>query len=278
MGFSELKEAVGLLFRMPLLWAPGAAGGIFAAVIWLVLFSSGSFFVSRLIVIFSLVLLFLTTGMIAAIRKDDGSARTLFDGGLHYYFRVILPQIVIAFVMTLVLFLCTIVFALAGLGSDIGLITALTIGFMLPTLMLTFFSDTAAVFEDRKVFDSIRRSMLLVSEHMMEALAYFIISAMYCAVVVFGLMMFWEAILFDKLKPLMDFTEEQRQAFTPEQLIAMIGPDGIWITAVFLFVGVLIILPVLIGYKACFFKKMASGVHIEQIAGEYDSKGRWYKY
>ena len=202
------------------------------------------------------------------------------DRRSEQFFPGILPQIVIFSVLILVFILCTITFTLLGLTSDIGLLSALTFGIMMPTLMLTFFFDTAAVFEDRKVFESIQRSVLLVSNHMMEALGYFIVSALLCAGVIFGLMIVWEAILFDKLKPLMDFTDAQREAFTPDQLIAMIGQDGIWVTAIIIFIGVLILLPLLFSYKACFYKKIAShAVMIEQqTSGEYDSKGRWYKY
>lgn len=279
MGFNEFREAAGLLLRIPLLWVPGIAGGAFVTAVWLVLISSGSFFASRLIVIFSLVLLFFTTGALVLIRKNEATPRALIDGGLQYYFRVLLPLVIIGFILMLVLLLCSVIFALIGLGSDIGLITSLTFGFMLPTLMLTFFFDTAAVFEDQKVFDSIRRSILLVSEHMTEALVFFIISAVYCMAIIFGLMIVWEAILFDRLKPLMDFTEAQKQAFTPDQLMAMIGQEGIWITAVVLFAGTVFILPLLISYKACFFRKIAGSMIIEQrTCGEYDSKGRWYKY
>jgi hypothetical protein len=280
MAFDELREAVRLLFRIPLLWIPGIVGGAFAAIIWLSFFYSGAFFTSRLLVIFFLVLLFFITGMLAVIRTNDATGRALLTGGLSYYFRVLLPQIVIFSVLILVFILCTITFALLGLTSDIGLLSALTFGIMMPTLMLTFFFDTAAVFEDRKVFESIQRSVLLVSNHMMEVLGYFIVSAFLCAGVIFGLMIVWEVILFDKLKPLMDFTDAQREAFTPDQLIAMIGQDGIWITAIILFVGVFILLPLLFSYKASFYKKMASSVvRIEQqTCGEYDSKGRWYKY
>jgi hypothetical protein len=280
MAFDELREAVRLLFRMPLLWIPGIVGGAFGAIIWLTLFFSGAFFTSRLLVIFALVLLFFTTGMLAVIRNNEATGRALLTGGLNNYFRVLLPQIVIFSVLILVFILCTITFALLGLTSDIGLLSALTFGIMMPTLMLTFFFDTAAVFEDRKVYESIQRSVLLVSNHMMDALGYFIVSALLSAGVIFGLMIVWEAVLFDKLKPLMDFTDAQREAFTPDQLIAMIGQDGIWITAIIIFLGVLILLPLLFSYKACFYKKMASSaVTIEQQTyGEYDSKGRWYKY
>jgi len=280
MAIAELKEAVALLVHRPLLWIPGVIGGAFAAIIWLTLFVSGAFFTSRLLVIFSLILLFFTTGMLSLFRNDETTLGALVSGGWNYYFRVLLPQIVIGFVFMLILILCTIIFALLGLASDIGLLSALTFGIMIPTLILTFFSDTAAVFEDRRVFASIQRSILLVSNHTKEVLSFFIVSALLCAGILFSMMMVWELILFEKLKPVMDFTDTQREAFTPDQLFAMIGQDGIWVTAVILFIGVLILLPLLFGYKACFYKRMAGNtVMIEQQTyGEYDSKGRWYKY
>lgn len=280
MALAELREAVALLVHRPLLWIPGVIGGAFAAIIWLTLFVSGGFFTSRLLVIFSLVLLFFTTGMISLFRHDETTLGALVSGGWNYYFRVLLPQIVIGFIFMLILVLCTVIFALLGLASDIGLLFALTFGIMIPTLILTFFSDTAAVFEDRRVFASIQRSILLVSNHMKEVLSFFIVSALLSAGILFGMMMVWELILFEKLKPVMDYTDAQREAFTPDQLVAMIGQDGIWVTAVILFIGVLLLLPLLFSYKACFYKKIASNtVMIEQQSyGEYDSKGRWYKY
>lgn len=280
MALAELKEAVTLLIRIPLLWIPGIIGGTFAAIIWLSLSVSGAFFTSRLLVIFALVLLFFIIGTLSIIRNNEATGGALIEGGRNYFFRVLLPQLVIGFALMLVFILCMITFALLGLASDIVLLSALTFGIMIPTLILTFFFDTAAVLEDRRVFESIQRSILLVSNHMKEVLSYFIISALLCAGTLFCLMMIWEAILFEKLKPIMDFTDAQREAFTPEQLFTMIGQDGMWITAIILFFGVLILLPLLISYKVCFYKKMASStVTIEQQTyGEYDSKGRWYKY
>jgi len=231
-------------------------------------------------VIFSLILLFFTTGMLSLFRHDETTPGALVSGGWNYYFRVLLPQIVIGFIFMLILVLCTVIFALLGLASDIGLLSALTFGIMIPTLILTFFSDTAAVFEDRRVFASIQRSILLVSNHMKEVLSFFIVSALLSAGILFGMMMVWELILFEKLKPVMDYTDAQREAFTPDQLVAMIGQDGIWVTAVILFIGVLLILPLLFSYKACFYKKIANNTLMieQQSYGEYDSKGRWYKY
>jgi len=93
-------------------------------------------------------------------------------------------------------------------------------------------------------------------------------------------MIIWEAFLYDKLEPITRYNETQLQTFTPDQLSAMIGPGGMWITAIILFIGVFLLLPLLYTYKACFFRKLARGAVIIQqpTTGDYDSKGRWYKY
>jgi hypothetical protein len=55
---------------------------------------------------------------------------------------------------------------------------------------------------------------------------------------------------------------------------------GVWIMAIILFLGAFLLIPVLYTYKACFFRKISRGSHVTQqpVTGEYDSKGRWYKY
>jgi hypothetical protein len=204
----------------------------------------------------------------------------MLKGGVRYFFRILLPQIVIVFSVLLVFIVCMITFSLAGLSSDVGVLTVLTFAIMVPTLILTSFFDTAAVFEDKHVFESIQRSIMLVSTHLSNVISFFAVCAGICAAVFFGLMILWEAILFDKLKPIMDFTDAQREAFTPDQLVAMIGPEGIWLTALVLFIAFFLIIPVVYSYKAVFFRKMASSTVLiqQQAIGEYDSKGRWYRY
>ena len=280
MAITELKEAINLLTRLPSLWIPGIVGGILTAALWLTLNLSGTFFPGRLLVIFGLVLLLFTTGLLVIIRNNEGDLRTMISGGISYYFRVLLPQIIIIFGIMLIVTLVMVTFSLIGGLSDIGMVTALTIGFMIPIVILTFFYDTAAVFEERKVFDSIRRSIQLVMLHINEVIAFLLICAAITIGVIFMLMIIWEAFLFDKLEPITRYNATQLQTFTPEQFIAMIGPGGIWITAVILFIGVFLLLPLLYSYKACFFRKLIRGAPVahQPTTGEFDSKGRWFKY
>ncbi|MCX6696444.1 MAG: hypothetical protein NTV84_02605, partial [Methanoregula sp.] len=69
MAFMDFKEAIGLLMKMPVLWIPGVIAGLLAASLWIVLNISGSFFVSRLGIVFALVILLFNTGMFALIKK-----------------------------------------------------------------------------------------------------------------------------------------------------------------------------------------------------------------
>jgi len=279
MAIAELKEALTLLRRMPLLWIPGIAGGFMAAALWIALNLSGTFFAGRLVVFSGLVLLIFTTGMLTIIRKNEGTIRELLAGGIRYYFRVLLPQLVIISGVLLVFILLTVTFSLIGI-ADVNIVTALTVGFTIPTLFLTFFYDTAAVFEDRRVFESIRRSIQLVFAHINAVIVFLLVFLAIFVGVVLALMIIWEAFLYDKLEPLSRYNETQLQTLSPDQLVAMIGPGGIGITAIILFFGIFLLLPILYSYKACFFKKLAGGVIITQqpTTGEFDSKGRWYKY
>ena len=279
MAIAELKEALTLLVRMPVLWIPGVTGGLLAAALWITLNLYDTFFAARLTVISVLVLFFFTTGMLTIMRNNEGDLKSFFSGGFRYYFRVLLPQIVIVSIIVLIFILLTITFSLIGI-SDISIVTAFTIGFTIPTFIATFFYDTAAIFEDMRVFDSLRRSVQLVFAHMNKVLVFLFIYLVVFFGIVVALMVIWEASLFAKLEPLMRYNATQLQSFGPEQLIAMIGPEGMWITALFLFIGMFLLLPILYCYKACFFKKLAGTTIITQqpTNGEYDSKGRWYKY
>lgn len=279
MAIKELKEALRLLHEFPSLWIPGAIGGLLAATLWILYNLTGTFFASRLILIFGLILLVFVTGLLAGIKNNRSNPVTLLAGGIQYYFRVLLPQLVIIFITSLVCLLVMATLSLAGLAPDISIITVLLFAIGIPAFVLTIFFDTAAVFEDRPVFGSIKRSMEIVLGRSSEVFTFFLVSIGLFFGVLFLLMMVWEALLYERLQPLTRYNETQIQSFTPDQLAALIGPTGLWITAVIIFAGVLVLLPILYSYKACVFRKISGNViEVQQVIGEFDNKGRWYKY
>jgi hypothetical protein len=273
------KETFRLLGRMPILWVPGIVAGLLAAALWVLLDMAGIFFTSRLFIIAGLVLFLFIVGMIVIMKENGGDLRAMISGGISSYFRVLIPQLVIFFMLILIFILLVVTFGFAGSNPDPSFIALLTILVMIPTLALTLFFDMAAVFEDKKVFESIQRSSALVSENVIQVISFCLICALTCVTVTFSLMIIWEAALYDNLKPLAEYNQTQIQSFTAEQLMGMIGPNGIWITAVVLFIGSFILVPFIYSYKACFYRRLASRpTSVPEQIGEYDSKGRWYKY
>ena len=279
MAIESFRESIRLLMRMPLLWVPGLLGGMIAAAVWLLWHFTGAFFTGRLILLFGLVLLVAVVGALVLLRDKGGDFRAMIRGGFQYYFRVLLPLLVIIFTLVILFILLMVTFGFAGMTPDPATLSIVAICVLIPTLMLTFFFDMAAVFEDRKVFASIQRSIDLVSGNVGAVLAFYVISALASVTIIFGLMMVWEIALFEQLEPITQYNETRMAAFTPEELMTMIGPDGIWVTAAVLFFGGLLLIPLITTYKACFFRKLAGRKPtIQQESGEYDSKGRWYKY
>jgi len=280
MVLKELQEALRAVGQAPVLWIPGVVAGLLGAVLWILLNLAGTFFASRLVIISGLVMVLFVAGTFGLIRKNGSGAATMVREGVHYYFRVLLPWLVILFVLLLVFVTITLVTILSTGGStDYEAMGLLAVIVMIPTLFLTFFCDIASVFEDLRVFVSLRRSIGIVAGHAREVLGFFVVCCVISFVDLFVFALIWEGLLYDKLEPLASYNETQFAAITSQQLVTLIGPDGMWVTAAVIFFGITFIVPLLLAYKACFYRSLiGSPVAIQQVAGEFDSKGRWYKY
>jgi hypothetical protein len=217
MPTESLREALRLLGSNPVLWMPGVAAGASAAAIWLLAQWSGLFLASRFLILAALLLVFLVTGMLVIIRDGSGGIGDLLAGGTKYFFRVLIPQLVIVFMLLVLFFLLVVTSGFLGAAADPGFIATLTFCVMIPTLLLTFFFDIAAVFEDRKVFASIQRSAAVVSDNVMQVLGFYLVLAITSIAIFVALLFAWEIALFERLAPLADYTQEQIQSFTYEQ-------------------------------------------------------------
>ena len=109
-----------------------------------------------------------------------------------------------------------------------------------------------------------------------SVLVFYLTNIVVFAVLGFAALFAWTALLVDKLEPLVSMSPEELQAVMPEDILALIGTEGIWITAIVYAVVIVLFSVFLYAYKASFFRNHAGAVQAEQ--GEYDEKGRWYKY
>lgn len=275
MVWESLQTAFRLLRNDPVLWLPGLAAGFISALDLVLQFQVGSFMAMRLSILEAVIFPFFIAAILFRIAKGGNGLASFGKGGARCYFMVLLPSLVIFFAIMLTLLLLAIPMTLIG-AADAFLPIAV-MGTMVPILFLTFFYDTAAVFEHKGVFESIRRSVEVVLNHAWQAVGFYAVSLLIIALVGLPLAIAWTGLLYDRLLPITTMTPTDVQALTAEQFNAMLGFEGIVITAVFLFVAIVVLFPILYAFKAVFYRSCSEKTVIP-VEGEFDEKGRWYKY
>lgn len=275
MTLNSLSSAAGLLRQHPILWSVGIVMGALGVIDLVVPVYGGTFYAEPLALLQVLVMPFLAGGVYGTIREDSFSAGEFLQSGRTYYFRILLPALLIFFAAVLTVFLLAVPLALLGAGAASGM-APLLFGVLVSIVFFTFFYDTVAVFEETNVFESIRRSIEFVMNNLGSVLIFYLVNIVVLVGIGFAGLVAISALLVDKLEPLTRMSPAELQAVTPQDLLGLIGTEGIWIIAAVYAVVIVLFSAFLYAYKASFFRNHAEGIRIQQ--GEYDEKGRWYKY
>jgi hypothetical protein len=265
------------MLRIPSLWLPGIASGLFSASFVVLQFSSGAFIAERFWILEMVVFPFFVAGLIHQVKTGERTFSSFVTGGTTNYFRVLLPSLVIFSGLLLTMFLLLLPLAILGLAETALVFVLLSAS--LTVLFFTFFYDTAAVIEERKVFDSVRRSVEFVLQQTRACLVFYLISLAIVCAISFAILLAWTASLYDRLEPLAAMGAAEVQSFSFDTFNAVLGTDGILVTALFAFIGATLVVSVIYSFKACFFRDYA-GVPAAAVPvqGEFDEKGRWFKY
>lgn len=271
----SFRSALSLL-RIPAAWLPGVAGGLFAASFILLQFSFGVFIAERLWVLELVVFPFFVAGLMHLAKTGERSFSSFVSGATAGYFRVLLPSLVIFFSVLLTLFLLFLPLAILGLAESVLVFVAMSASFTI--LFFTFFYDAAAIIEERKVFDSIRRSVEFVLQQTRACLVFYLISLAIVFAAFIAIVLAWTAALYNRLEPLAGMTAAEIQSFSPDQFNTLLGADGILVTALLAFIGITLVTAVIYSFKACFFRDHAGAPAATPLQGEYDEKGRWFRY
>ncbi|MDI6866457.1 hypothetical protein [Methanoculleus sp.] len=275
MTLKSVTDAAALLWRHPILWSVGLVMGLLTLLDLIVPLEVGAFYTQPLLLLQVLVMPFLAGGIYGMIRERDFSGAGFVRSGKDCYFRILLPSFVIFFAVVLTVILLAIPLALIG-GVIAVNMAALLLGVVLSIAFFTFFYDTAAAFERTKTFESIRRSVEFVMNNLWSVLVFYLINIVVLVLLGFVALFTWSALLVNKLEPLLTMSPAELQMLMPEDVLALIGTEGIWITAIIYAIVVALFSAFHYTYKASFFNSLVAGVI--QLQGEYDEKGRWYKY
>ena len=273
----SLREAFARMEDTPALWITGLYLGALFAVEILLQALGNTVFGARIGFLGLCALPFFLGGAYGAIRGEGTGIHGYLGAGARYFFRILLAGAVIVSAALLTAFLVAVpVTFLGGSIQDTGTLALLGVG--TPFAFFTFFSDTAVVFEDRKVLDSIRRSVAFVTGNPGGAVAFYLVNLAIGMLILFLSLVIWSFTVADRLQPLVDANQTLFQNLSAEQLVNLIGVPGLWAGVIIGFFAVLIGGTLLISFKACFFRRMAPASPCIPEAGEFDEKGRWYRY
>jgi len=273
---ASLHSAIALL-RSPAAWIPGLFLGGIAAAFVITQYYLGLFIAERLLVILLVLMPLFMAGVLTMVHSGDHGFHSFLYGGVAGYFRILLPSLLILFAIIITIMLILIPLMALGLGGTVLIFSVLTCS--LSILFFTLFYDTAALLEGKQVFESIRRSVEFVIRTTHSCVVFYLTSLVIGGAIWFGTLLVWIASLYERLIPVSTLTPEEMQVFTLEQFNALLGPDGILITSLVFFAGIALVFSLLYAFKANFYRDYAStGEGDPRLQGEYDSKGRWYKY
>lgn len=273
MAFNSLKGAAGLL-RHPIIWSVGLVMGALAVLDLVIPVYGGTFYTEPLALLQLLIIPFLAGGIYGAIKGETFSAGEFLRSGKTYYFKILIPGLIIFFAVVLTVFLLMIPLTLMGAGAaSIG--GSLILGVLISIVFFTYFYDTVAVFEETNVFESIRRSIEFVMNNLGSAILFYLANIVVLVALGFAGLFAWSFLLMDKLEPLTRMSPTELQTMMPQDILGLIGTEGVWITAGVYAVVIVLFSTFMYAYKASFFRNHAIGT-LQQ--GVYDEKGRWFKY
>lgn len=273
------RQALAGMASRSVLWIPGIFLGLFALSALMLEYYEGVFLAGKLWIVGLILFPLFIAGIMNAIREENSGIRSFFREGAKRYFRVLLPTLIIAFAALLTIGLIVISLSLIGISSGSGLLALPIFGVIIPFIFFTMFYDAIAVFEDTRAFESIRRSIELVLTHSSAVIGFCIVSVLLIAGISGILMVIWTLALYPKLEPLASWNTTQIQEITGDSLVAILGPDGIWITAAIITGGIVLLTTFFYTFKGCMYRQiMSSAPPAAFPGGEFDEKGRWYKY
>ncbi|MDD1666595.1 MAG: hypothetical protein LUQ23_03570 [Methanomicrobiales archaeon] len=272
----SLREALVRLAEIPALWITGLyLGGLFA--LYLLFLAWENIILARILFLGLCALPFFLGGTYGAIRGDGTGLRGYVGAGAMYYFRILLAGAVIvgAALFTALLVMAPIL--VVG-GSLQEAIPSSLLGVGVSFAFLTAFTGTAIVFEDRRVLDSIRRSVEFVTGNLKASVLFYLSNLAIGLLISFLSVALWSFTAADRVLPLVEGNQTAIENLTASGLVELIGPAGLWAGVVIGFLAVAIGGALLTAFGACFFRRVAASSPAAGPQGEFDEKGRWYRY
>lgn len=283
MVFTSLAQAVNAYGKMPHVWI----SGIFAALAILLTYYL-AFTVSEVAGLAVMVIFFFAFPYILAgtygVLIDNNKKKGAFKIYARYGFRrCLFPNILLVLLTWFLMNLATSLLLIFGVSPEMALYVSLFV--VIPLVFFCYFADITAIRHNLTMGQAVKDSAKRVSAGSFSITAFYLMNIALLFFASFFMSLVMSFVGFEALMPLTELTEEAVASMPLEELTALVlTPEVIFATVISLAVTALVFVPFFVSFKTYFFKRMltvynGSAYHrAQEEDGEYDEKGRWFKY
>lgn len=281
MAVQSLGEAVGWMLRSPYVWLSGLWTAAILLISWYLYTNIGIMTAFSVAFVLAFVLPALIAGTYGIVAESESSFRVFRRYAVCCYFRQLLTSILVFLIAWV--FSQFISYMLLVLGFGMGASMQVALFVFIPVIFFCYFADVTAVINEKRIFASVKDSFLRVANGSFSIAVFYLINIGLLILASFVLSLVFAVFAGDALLPVASMTEAELLSLSQEELLALMSaPEVVFAGFAAFAVCAVFFVPLFTLYKACFFGRTAALVLPDmpprEPVGEYDEKGRWYKY
>lgn len=281
MAVQSLGEAVGWMLRSPYVWLSGLWTAAILLISWYLYTNIGIMTAFSVAFVLAFVLPALIAGTYGIVAESESSFRVFRRYAVCCYFRQLLTSILVFLIAWV--FSQFISYMLLVLGFGMGASMQVALFVFIPVIFFCYFADVTAVINEKRIFASVKDSFLRVANGSFSLAVFYLINIGLLILASFVLSLVFAAVAGDALLPVASMTEAELLSLSQDELLAiMSAPEVVFAGFAAFAVCAVFFVPLFTLYKVCFFGRTAAlvlpDVNLREPVGEYDEKGRWYKY
>lgn len=281
MAVQSLGEAVGWMLRSPYVWLSGLWTAAILLISWYLYTNIGIMTAFSVAFVLAFVLPALIAGTYGIVAESESSFRVFRRYAVCCYFRQLLTSILVFLIAWV--FSQFISYMLLVLGFGMGASMQVALFVFIPVIFFCYFADVTAVINEKRIFASVKDSFLRVANGSFSLAVFYLINIGLLILASFVLSLVFAAVAGDALLPVASMTQDEILSLSQDELLAiMSAPEVVFAGFAAFAVCAVFFVPLFTLYKVCFFGRTAALVLPDmpprEPVGEYDEKGRWYKY
>ncbi|MCZ0859978.1 hypothetical protein O0S10_01885 [Methanocorpusculum sp. MG] len=281
MALQSLGEAAGWMAKSPYVWLSGLWTAAVLLLAWYLYEGVGIMTAVSVALVLAFVLPALIAGTYGVVAEGESSFRVFRRYAVHGYFRQLLPSILVFLIAWVISQFVSYILMTFGLGLAASAQVAMFV--FIPVVFFCYFADVTAVVNEKRVFASVKDSFLRVMNGSFSVAVFYLVNVVLLIAVSFIGSFVFAAFAADAFLPFTSMTEAELLSLTPDELLAiMSAPEVMFAGFAAIAVCAVFFVPLFTLYKVCYFAKTSALVlpdaTVAEPEGEYDEKGRWYKY